>query len=246
MLNDFLERNDFLVRGNIKRMERGNAIIEIGKLEAVLPREQMIPKEKTCAWATRCAPICCEWIAVVVARSWCCRAPRPSSSRNCSNWVPEIEEGLLEIRGAARDPGSRAKISVKANDPRIDPQGTCIGMRGSRVQAVTSELAGERVDIVLWSPEQATYVINALSPAEVQRIMVDEEKHSMDVVVEEDQLALAIGRGSQNVRLASQLTGWILNIMTVDEAAEKPKPKTPRCAACSSTRWTWTKKWPKC
>ena len=221
VLNDFLERNDFLVRGNIKRMERGNAIIEIGKLEAVLPREQMIPKENLRVGDPVRAYL------LRVDRGG--RGPQLVLSRTSAEFVkklfelevPEIEEGLLEIRGAARDPGSRAKISVKANDPRIDPQGTCIGMRGSRVQAVTSELAGERVDIVLWSPEQATYVINALSPAEVQRIMVDEEKHSMDVVVEEDQLALAIGRGGQNVRLASELTGWILNIMTVDEAAEK-------------------------
>lgn len=221
VLNDFLERNDFLVRGNIKRMERGNAIIEIGKLEAVLPREQMIPKENLRVGDPVRAYL------LRVDRGG--RGPQLVLSRTSAEFVkklfelevPEIEEGLLEIRGAARDPGSRAKISVKANDPRIDPQGTCIGMRGSRVQAVTGELAGERVDIVLWSPEQATYVINALSPAEVQRIMVDEEKHSMDVVVEEDQLALAIGRGGQNVRLASELTGWILNIMTVDEAAEK-------------------------
>src|SRR5574343_1016037 len=221
VLNDFLERNDFLVRGNIKRMERGNAIIEIGKLEAVLPRDQMIPKENLRVGDPVRAYL------LRVDRGG--RGPQLVLSRTSAEFVkklfelevPEIEEGLLEIRGAARDPGSRAKISVKANDPRIDPQGTCIGMRGSRVQAVTSELAGERVDIVLWSPEQATYVINALSPAEVQRIMVDEEKHSMDVVVEEDQLALEIGRGGQNVRLASELTGWILNIMTVDEAAEK-------------------------
>lgn len=115
----------------------------------------------------------------------------------------------------------RAKIAVKANDARIDPQGTCIGMRGSRVQAVTQELAGERVDIVLWAPEPAQFVINALSPAEVSRIMVDEDNHSMDVIVEEEQLALAIGRSGQNVKLAAELTGWYLNIMTVAEAEEK-------------------------
>src|SRR6266566_2572199 len=118
--------------------------------------------------------------------------------------VPESEEGLLEIRAAARDPGLRAKIAVKSNDPRIDPVGTCVGMRGSRVQAVTQELAGERVDIILWSPEPAQFVINALAPAEVSSIVVDEERHSMDVVVTEDQLALAIGKGGQNVRLASE------------------------------------------
>jgi len=135
--------------------------------------------------------------------------------------VPEIEEGLLEIRSAARDPGLRSKIAVKSNDQRLDPVGTCVGMRGSRVQAVTAELAGERVDIVLWSMEPAQFVINAMSPAEVSSIVVDEDAHSMDVVVEEEQLALAIGRNGQNVRLASELTGWTINILTVDQAAQK-------------------------
>jgi N utilization substance protein A len=135
--------------------------------------------------------------------------------------VPEIEEGLLEIKLAARDPGSRAKIAVKSNDPRVDPIGTCVGMRGSRVQAVTGELAGERVDIILWSEDPATFVINALAPAEISSILVDEEKHSMDIVVDEDNLAQAIGRGGQNVRLASELTGWELNIMTMEESQAK-------------------------
>jgi N utilization substance protein A len=140
--------------------------------------------------------------------------------------VPEIEEGLLEIKAAARDPGLRAKIAVKSNDPRIDPVGTCVGMRGSRVQAVTQELAGERVDIILWSPDPAQFVINALAPAEVSSIVVDEERHSMDVVVEEDQQAIAIGKLGQNVKLASQLTGWELNIMTVEQRQEKAGAET--------------------
>jgi N utilization substance protein A len=140
--------------------------------------------------------------------------------------VPEIEEGLLEIKAAARDPGLRAKIAVKSNDPRIDPVGTCVGMRGSRVQAVTQELAGERVDIILWSPEAAQFVINALAPADVSSIVVDEERHSMDVVVAEDQLALAIGKGGQNVRLASELTGWQLNIMTTEEREQKSEQES--------------------
>ena len=135
--------------------------------------------------------------------------------------VPEIEEGLLEIRSAARDPGLRSKIAVKANDQRLDPVGTCVGMRGSRVQAVTGELAGERVDIVLWSMEPAQFVINAMAPAEVSSIVVNEDTHSMDVVVDEEQLALAIGRSGQNVRLASELTGWTLNILTEEEAEKK-------------------------
>ena len=135
--------------------------------------------------------------------------------------VPEIEEGILEIKAAARDPGSRAKIAVKSNDQRVDPIGTCVGMRGSRVQSVISELAGERVDIILWSEDPATFIINALAPAEISSIMVDEENHSMDIVVDEDNLAQAIGRGGQNVRLAAELTGWELNIMTEEESQSK-------------------------
>jgi N utilization substance protein A len=135
--------------------------------------------------------------------------------------VPEIEQGLLVIKSAARDPGVRAKIAVWTNDRRIDPIGTCVGMRGSRVQAVTNELAGERVDIVLWSDDPAQFVIGALAPANVSSIVVDEDKHAMDVVVDEDNLAIAIGRSGQNVRLASELTGWQINIMTAEESAQK-------------------------
>jgi transcription termination/antitermination protein NusA len=142
--------------------------------------------------------------------------------------VPELEDGLLEIKAAARDPGSRAKIAVHSKDARIDPIGTCVGMRGSRVQAVTSELAGERVDIVLWNPDPAQFVINALAPAEVSRITVDEEKHSMDIVVEEENLAQAIGRNGQNVRLAAELTGWELNIMTLEESEKKTEEESTR------------------
>lgn len=221
ILNDFLERKEYLVTGTIKRMERGNAIIESGRIEALLPRDQMIPKEnlrigdRVRAYLSR------------VDRAG--RGPQLILSRIAPEFlvklfeleVPEIEDGLLEIKAAARDPGVRAKIAVKSNDQRIDPIGTCVGMRGSRVQAVTSELAGERVDIILWSPEPAQFVINALAPAEISSIVVDEEKHSMDVVVEEEQLAQAIGRLGQNVRLASDLTGWTLNIMTEEEADQK-------------------------
>ena len=135
--------------------------------------------------------------------------------------MPEIEDGLLEIKAGARDPGMRAKIAVKSNDPRVDPIGTCVGMRGSRVTAVTNELGGERVDIVLWSADPAQFVIGALAPAEVSSIVVDEEKHAMDVVVDEDNLAIAIGRSGQNVRLASELTGWTINLMTQEESAKR-------------------------
>ena len=222
VLNDFLDRDEFLVTGTIKRLERGSAIIEINnKLEGLLPRDQMIPKENLRS-GDRVR-------AFLLRVDYQGRGPQLILSRTAPDFVkrlfelevPEIDEGLLEIKGVARDPGSRAKMAVKAHDPRIDPQGTCIGMRGSRVQAVTGELGGERVDIVLWSPEPATYVMNALSPAEVQRILVDEDRHSMDVDVEGDQLPLVIGRGGQNVRLASELTGWLINIMSVEEAQKK-------------------------
>lgn len=221
LLNEFLQRRESLVSGTIKRMERGNAIVECGKLEAVLPRDQMILKE-----ALRVGDRVKAYLLRVDRQG---RGPQLVLSRTAPEFlvklfeieVPEIEEGMLEIKVAARDPGMRAKIAVKANDPRIDPQGTCIGVRGSRVQAVTQELGGERVDIILWAPDTAQFVINALSPAEVNRIMIDEDKHSIDVVVEEDQLALAIGRGGQNVKLAAELTGWSLNIMTVTEAEER-------------------------
>jgi N utilization substance protein A len=221
ILEDFLARDEKMVTGVIKRMEKGNAIIEVGRLESLLPREQMIPKEnlrvgdRVRAYLSR------------IERGG--RGPQLILSRITPDFlvrlfeleVPEIEEGLLEIRAAARDPGLRSKIAVKSNDQRIDPVGTCVGMRGSRVQAVTAELAGERVDIVLWSIEPAQFVINAMSPAEVTSIVVDEDTHSMDVVVDEEQLALAIGRNGQNVRLASELTGWTLNILTVDQAEQK-------------------------
>jgi len=221
ILNDFLEREEFIVTGSIKRMERGNAIIESGRIEAILPRDQMIPKENL--------RIGDRVRAYLLKVDRAARGQQLILSRTVPEFlaklfeleVPEIEEGLLEIKAAARDPGSRAKIAVKSNDQRIDPIGTCVGMRGSRVQAVTGELAGERVDIVLWSPEPAQFVINALAPAEVSRITVDEEKHSMDIVVDEDNLAQAIGRGGQNVRLASELTGWELNIMTEEESRKK-------------------------
>ena len=221
ILEDFMERKEHLVSGTVKRIERGNAIIEFGKIEALLPRDQMIPKEnmrvgdRVRAYLLR------------VDRS--IRGPQIVLSRITPEFlvklfeleVPEIEEGLLDIVSAARDPGARAKIAVRSHDKRIDPIGTCVGMRGSRVQAVTNELAGERVDIVLWSEDPATSVINALAPADVTSIVVDEDKHSMDVVVEEENLAQAIGRNGQNVRLAAELTGWELNIMTVEESGQK-------------------------
>jgi N utilization substance protein A len=226
ILSDFLERKEHLVTGQVKRMEKGDAIIEAGRIEARLPRDQMIPKENL-----RPGDRVRAWLKKIDRNA---RGPQLILSRTAPEFimklfeleVPEIEDGLIEIKAAARDPGVRAKIAVKSNDPRVDPQGTCIGMRGSRVTAVTNELAGERVDIVLWSQDPAQFVIGALAPAEVQSIVVDEEKHSMDVVVDENNLAIAIGRGGQNVRLATELTGWTINLMTVEESQQKQQAET--------------------
>jgi N utilization substance protein A len=228
ILNDFLARKEYLVTGSIKRMDRGNAIIESGRVEALLPRDQMIPKENLRVGDRARAYL---W---KIDRN--ARGPQLILSRTVPEFlvklfeleVPELEDGLLEIKAAARDPGSRAKIAVKSNDPRIDPIGTCVGMRGSRVQAVTAELAGERIDIINWSPDPAQFVISALAPAEVNSIVVDEEKHSMDIVVDEENLAQAIGRNGQNVRLASELTGWELNLMTVEESRQKQDEERTR------------------
>jgi len=221
IISDFLQRGEPILSGTVKRIDREGAVIETGKLEARLPRDQMIPKENL-----RTSDRVRAYVARVNREG---RGPQLFLSRTSPEFirhlfaieVPEIEQGLLEIKAAARDPGVRAKIAVFTNDRRIDPIGTCVGVRGSRVQAVTGELAGERVDIVLWSDDPAQFVIGALAPANVSSIVVDEDARSMDVVVDEDNLALAIGTGGRNVRLASELTGWQINIMTAEESAEK-------------------------
>ncbi len=221
IIDDFLARDEPIMSGTIKRIDREGAILETGKLEARLPRDQMIPKENLRVGDR------VRTLVLRVNREG--RGPQLILSRTApefirhlfTNEVPEIEQGLLQIKAAARDPGVRAKIAVHTTDRRIDPIGTCVGVRGSRVQAVTGELAGERVDIVLWSEDPAQFVIGALAPANVSSIVVDEDKHAMDVVVDEDNLALAIGTGGRNVRLASELTGWQINIMTREESQEK-------------------------
>ncbi|WP_416190966.1 transcription termination factor NusA [Neisseria sp. CCUG12390] len=225
ILNEFLAKKEDIIMGTVKRVERHGIIVEVisGKLDALIPRDQMIPREnfrngdRIRALFLRVEEIGNTGRKQVILS----RTSGDFLAKLYEQEVPEIADGLLEIREVARDPGQRAKVAVKANDQRIDPQGTCIGVRGSRVNAVSNELSGERIDVVLWSSETAQFVINALSPAEVSRILIDEDKHSVDVIVAEDQLALAIGRGGQNVRLASDLTGWQLNIMTVSEADER-------------------------
>lgn len=221
VLNDFLDRGETIVSGTVKRLDKGDCIIEIGKVEARLPRTEMIPKENIRA-GDRVR-------AYVLKVDHAARGQQVILSRTSSdfirelfeNEVPEIEQGLLEIKAAARDPGVRAKIAVVAYDKRIDPIGTCVGMRGSRVTAVRNELGGEQVDIVLWADDPAEFVIGALAPAHVESILVDEDKHAMDVVVDEENLPKAIGARGQNVRLASELTGWQINIMTPEESQSR-------------------------
>ena len=221
VLNDFLDRGETIVSGTIKRMDKGDAIVETGKIEARLPRSEMIPKENLrVADRVRAYVLRVDHAArgqqVILSRT------SPEFIRQLfENEVPEIEQGLLEIKAAARDAGVRAKIAVVAYDKRIDPIGTCVGMRGSRVTAVRNELGGEQVDIVLWSEDPAQFVIGALAPANVESIVVDEDKHAMDVVVDEENLPKAIGAKGQNVRLASELTGWQINIMTPEESLNR-------------------------
>jgi N utilization substance protein A len=211
-----------LVTGIVKRVERGNVYMDLGgNAEAIVLREEMIPRE-----AVRPGDRLRGYLREVSAEQ---RGPQLFVSRVAPAFllelfkleVPEVGQDLIDILAAARDPGLRAKIAVKSNDPRIDPVGACVGMRGSRVQTVSTELSGERVDIILWDENPAQFVINAMSPAEVASIVVDEETHTMDIAVSEDQLSQAIGRGGQNIRLASQLTGWTLNVMDEVQAEEK-------------------------
>lgn len=217
-----------LVTGIVKRLEKGSVYLDLGgHVEAYIAREDTIPKEPI-----RMGDRVRGYLKAVRSEP---RGPQLFVSRNAPELlialfrleVPEVGEGLIDIMAAARDPGSRAKIAVKANDPRLDPVGACVGMRGSRVQAISNELAGERVDIILWNPNEAQFVINAMSPAEIQSIVVDEDKHSMDIAVSTDSLSQAIGRGGQNVRLATELTGWELNI---HDAAQLDKNQDEKAA----------------
>lgn len=232
VVDAFKDRVGELVTGVVKRVERSNVLLDLGgNAEAMVLKEELIPRE-----SVRPGDRLRGYLREVRAEA---RGPQLFVSRTAPELlielfkleVPEIGEGLIEILGAARDPGSRAKISVRTKELRIDPVGACVGMRGSRVQAVSNELAGERVDIILWDENPAQYVINAMSPAEVASIVVDEEARSMDVAVKEDQLSQAIGRGGQNVRLASQLTGWELNVMTDTQAEEKTEAEVERLSA---------------
>ena len=226
LLNDFMSRGDKIFTGTVKRMDKGDILVESGRVEGRLRRSEMIPKENLRNGDRVRAMIMEVDLTLRGAPILLSRSAPEFMIELFRQEVPESEQGLLEIKSAARDPGSRAKIAVLSHDKRVDPIGTCVGVRGTRVNAVTNELAGERVDIVLWSEDPAQFVIGALAPANVSSIVVDEEKHAMDVVVDEENLAIAIGRGGQNVRLASELTGWKINIMDADESAQKQQAET--------------------
>ena len=227
--NEYKARMGELVIGVVKRVTRDNVILDMGNnAEALMPREEMILRESFRVNDR----VRCYLYAIRSER----KGPQLLVSRTRPEMlmelfkieVPEIGEEVIEIKAAARDPGSRAKIAVKTNDGRIDPIGACVGMRGSRVQAVSSELNGERIDIVLWDDNPAQLVINAMSPAEIASIVVDEDDHSMDLVVKADQLSQAIGRGGQNVKLASELTGWTLNVLSEEDAEQKGEKESER------------------
>ncbi|MFO7305303.1 MAG: transcription termination factor NusA [Gammaproteobacteria bacterium] len=222
VVEEYKNRVGTLVSGIVKRVDRNGVYVDLGgNAEGFIPRDQMIPREPIRAQDRIKA-----YLKEVRSEP---RGPQLFLSRTAPEFlielfkleVPEVGQGLIEILGAARDPGVRAKIAVKSNDPRIDPVGACVGMRGSRVQAVSNEIAGERVDIILYDENPAQFVINAMAPAEVVSIIVDEDSHSMDIAVTEEKLSQAIGRGGQNIRLASELTGWELNVMTEQAAEEK-------------------------
>jgi len=225
----FKDRVNTLVSGVVKRVDRNGVFVDLGSnAEGFIPRSDLIPRE-----ALKTQDRVKAWLKDVRSEQ---RGPQLFMSRTAPEFlielfkleVPEVGQGTIEILGAARDPGVRAKIAVRSHEPRIDPVGACVGMRGSRVQAVSNEIAGERVDIIPWDDNPAQFVINAMSPAEVQSIVVDEDSHSMDIAVAEEKLSQAIGRGGQNIRLASQLTGWELNVMTESDAEAKSESEAKK------------------
>ncbi len=227
VVDAYLDQVGEMVMGIVKRTERRGVFVDLGgNVEGFIPRDQMVPRE-----TVRPGDRLRGYLYEVRSEP---RGPQLFISRTAPEFlvnlfsleVPEVGQEMIEILGAARDPGLRAKIAVRSNDPRLDPVGACVGMRGSRVQTVSNELAGERVDIILWDNNPAQFVVNAMSPAEVSSIVMDEEKHSMDIAVEEDKLSQAIGRNGQNIKLASQLTGWELNVMTEAEADTKSEAET--------------------
>ena len=243
VVEEYKEREGEMLSGLVKRVDRNGVYIDLGgNAEGFVARDQMVPREPVRP-QDRIKALLTEVRSEL-------RGPQLFMTRTSPQFlvelfkieVPEVGQGLIDILGAARDPGLRAKIAVRSNDSRIDAVGACVGMRGSRVQAVSNELAGERVDIILWDDNSAQFVMNAMSPAEVVSIVVDEDKHSMDIAVDEDKLSQAIGRGGQNIRLASELSGWELNVMTAADAEEKSESEMKELIGCSRSSSTSTKR----
>ncbi|SMM99534.1 Transcription termination protein NusA [uncultured Candidatus Thioglobus sp.] len=218
---DYTQRVGEVIMVTVKRVDRGNAYVDMGGVDGMISKFDLIPNESVRKNDRLRAYIKEVKSSVRGAQIFLSRTVPEMMIELFAMEVPEISEGIIEIMGASRDPGLRSKLAVKAKDKRLDPIGSCIGMRGARVQAVSNELNGERVDVILWDEDPAQFVINAMAPAEVSAIVLDEDKHTMDIAVEEDQLALAIGRGGQNIKLASRLTGWKLNVMSVSESEDK-------------------------
>src|ERR1700733_1938509 len=218
---EFKDRVGEIVNGLVKRVEFGNVVVDLGRAEAILRRDELLPRESLRQGERVRAYIYDVRQEVRGPQIFLSRTHPQFMAKLFAQEVPEIYDSIIEIRAVARDPGSRAKIAVISNDSGIDPVGACVGMRGSRVQAVVAELQGEKIDIIPWSPDPATFVVNALAPAEVAKVVMDEEQRRIEVVVPDDQLSLAIGRRGQNVRLASQLTGWDIDILTEAEESER-------------------------
>ncbi len=219
--SEYKDRIGEIVNGLVKRVEFGNVIVDLGRAEAILRRDELLPRESFRQGERVRAYIYDVRQEVRGPQIFLSRTHPQFMAKLFAQEVPEIYDGIIEIRAVARDPGSRAKIAVISNDSGIDPVGACVGMRGSRVQAVVAELQGEKIDIIPWSQDPATFVVNALAPAEVAKVVMDEEQRRIEVVVPDDQLSLAIGRRGQNVRLASQLTGWDIDILTEAEESER-------------------------
>ena len=238
---EYKDRISDIVNGIVKRVEYGNVVVDLGRGEAIVRRDEMLPRE-TFRNGDRIRAFIYD-----VRRE--ARGPQIFLSRTHPQFmaklfaqeVPEIYDGIVEVKAVARDPGSRAKIAVISRDSSVDPVGACVGMRGSRVQAVVNELQGEKIDIIPWTADPANFVVNALAPAEVAKVVLDEDRHRMEVVVPDQQLSLAIGRRGQNVRLASQLTGWDIDIVTEQEESEHRQASSRNAPSCSSRRSTSTK-----
>ncbi|KAA0446047.1 MAG: transcription termination/antitermination protein NusA [Candidatus Thioglobus sp.] len=221
VVTDYSQRVGEVVMATVKRIDRGNAYVDMGGVDGMIAKSDLIANESIRKNDRLRAYIKEVKSSVRGAQIFLSRTVSEMMIELFKMEVPEVSEGVIQIMGASRDPGLRAKLAVRSKDKRLDPIGSCIGMRGARVQAVSNELNGERVDVILWDEDPTQYVINAMAPAEIVSVMIDEDKGSMDIAVEEDQLALAIGRGGQNIKLASRLTGWKLNVMSVSESEEK-------------------------